>query len=60
LKDAGLFNTRVVARLLDEHDRFVRNHETKIWVLLTFMIWRQLYLKGDVGRRPATEGVRKF
>jgi asparagine synthase (glutamine-hydrolysing) len=49
LKDAGLFNTRVVARLLDEHDRFVRNHETKIWVLLTFMIWRELYLKRRSG-----------
>jgi asparagine synthase (glutamine-hydrolysing) len=49
LKDTGLFQPRVVARLLDEHDRFVRNHETKIWLLLTFMIWRELYMKRPVG-----------
>jgi asparagine synthase (glutamine-hydrolysing) len=50
LKDAGLFNTRVVARLLDEHDRFVRNHETKIWVLLTIMIWIDIYMRRRSGK----------
>jgi asparagine synthase (glutamine-hydrolysing) len=44
LKDVGLFNVTTVNSLLDEHRRLVRNHETKIWVLLTFMIWHELYI----------------
>ncbi len=43
LESVGLFNPQAVAKILDEHDRLVRNHETKIWVLLTFMVWHQLY-----------------
>jgi asparagine synthase (glutamine-hydrolysing) len=44
LKEAGLFNAGTVEKLLNEHQRFLRNHETKIWVLLTFMMWHQVYI----------------
>lgn len=45
LEDIGLFNPDTVAMLIDQHDRRVSNHETKIWALLTFMIWRELYMR---------------
>jgi len=45
LRDVGLFNVQTVERMLNEHDRRIRNHETKIWVLLTFMLWRELYIR---------------
>jgi asparagine synthase (glutamine-hydrolysing) len=44
LKDVGLFNVRSVHSLLDEHQRLVRNHETKIWSLLMFMFWHIEYI----------------
>src|SRR5262249_3764385 len=37
LRDVGLFNPKIVARILAEHDQRVHNHETPIWTLLMFM-----------------------
>jgi len=45
LREVGLFDPPTVARILKEHDEGRRNHETKIWVLLTFMLWHDLYLR---------------
>jgi asparagine synthase (glutamine-hydrolysing) len=45
LQEVGLFDHRTVGRLLKEHDQGRRNHETKIWALLTFMIWHALYMR---------------
>lgn len=47
LKSIGLFNPQVVAKIINEHDRLVRNHETKIWVLLTFMLWHRIYIHNE-------------
>lgn len=47
LRNVGLFNPEHVARILKEHDEGVRNHESKIWVLLTFMLWYDLYLQNQ-------------
>lgn len=40
----GYFEAAAVEKLLDEHDRQVCNHETKIWTLLVFMVWQSYYL----------------
>jgi asparagine synthase (glutamine-hydrolysing) len=45
LKEVGIFNTKKVEALLKEHDNLVRNHETKIWTLLTFILWHRLYVQ---------------
>jgi asparagine synthase (glutamine-hydrolysing) len=45
LREVGLFDPQTVARILKEHDQGRRNHETKIWVLLIFMMWHNLYIR---------------
>jgi len=45
LQKVGLFNTAAVKKTIKEHDERLRNHETKIWVLLTFMLWHELYVR---------------
>lgn len=45
IKEAGFFDSRAVEKLLEEHDGLVRNHETKIWVLLIFMMWYRMYIQ---------------
>jgi asparagine synthase (glutamine-hydrolysing) len=47
LKDVGLFNPQTVARIMKEHAQGYRNHETKIWALLTFMLWYDLYMRNQ-------------
>jgi asparagine synthase (glutamine-hydrolysing) len=44
LKEVGFFNPRAVEKLLEEHEGLSRNHETRIWVLLTFMMWHRMYI----------------
>ena len=45
LKEVGIFNHQRVLRIVEEHDKCLSNHETKIWVLLTFMLWHKLYIR---------------
>jgi asparagine synthase (glutamine-hydrolysing) len=45
LKEIGVFNVEAVQGLLRDHDALVRNHETKIWTLLTFVMWHRLYIQ---------------
>jgi len=45
VRQSGLFRVGTVERLIDEHKRGVRNHETKIWTLLVFVAWHRLYMK---------------
>ena len=33
-----------VLRFLDEYERQVRNHETRLWSLVTFSMWHRLYM----------------
>jgi len=44
LRDIGLFEPSAVLRLVDEHERQVRNHETRMWSLVTFSMWHRLYM----------------
>ena len=48
LERVGFFNARTVSHLLDEHNRQVRNHETKLWLILVFMLWHELYISQRV------------
>jgi len=44
LRDLGIFREKVVERILGEHESERRNHETKIWALLIFVLWRKRYM----------------
>ena len=45
LRDLGLFNVQAIERMLDGHDRSVRNYETQLWALIVFVIWHRAYMK---------------
>ncbi len=45
LRDLGMFREKVIERMLDEHVRGQKNHETKIWTLLMFYLWHQRYMR---------------
>ncbi|MBE2920116.1 asparagine synthase (glutamine-hydrolyzing) [Anoxybacillus flavithermus] len=40
-----LFNKDVLYRLLDEHCKDKADHSRKIWTVLAFMIWHQVYME---------------
>jgi asparagine synthase (glutamine-hydrolysing) len=42
----GYFDPARVATLLEEHFAARENHENKIWALLIFGLWHEIYLKG--------------
>lgn len=42
----GLFHWSKVEALLDEHVQSRQNHHSRIWSLLMFMIWHDLYMEG--------------
>jgi asparagine synthase (glutamine-hydrolysing) len=41
----GLFNPKTVATILGEHEQGLRNHESRIWALLMFVLWHELYMR---------------
>lgn len=45
LSRLGLFNVRAVSTLIREHLDRRENHENKLWALLIFVIWHQLYME---------------
>ncbi|MDN5941492.1 MAG: asparagine synthase C-terminal domain-containing protein, partial [Nitrospira sp.] len=44
LKSVGLFNVHAVEKLVLEHEGQVRNHETKLWLILNLVLWHGLYM----------------
>ena len=44
LRRAGLFDPDVVGRLVDEHIAGIRDHDSALWTLLVFELWRIEYL----------------
>jgi asparagine synthase (glutamine-hydrolysing) len=44
LKRVGLFNVHVVEKLVHEHEGHIRNHETKLWLILNLVLWHELYM----------------
>ena len=45
LRDLGLFNVQSIERMLDDHDRGVRNYETQLWALMVFVLWHRAYMR---------------
>jgi asparagine synthase (glutamine-hydrolysing) len=54
LRGVGLFDPQGVARLLREHEEGLRNHESRIWALLTFMLWHDLYVRNQASEGSST------
>jgi asparagine synthase (glutamine-hydrolysing) len=54
LRDLGLFNVQSIERMLDDHDRGVRNYETQLWALMVFVIWHRAYMQVSVSRAVGT------
>jgi asparagine synthase (glutamine-hydrolysing) len=46
LRRGGLFDQEAVSRLVDDHVAGVRNHDSVLWSLVAFELWRLAYL-GD-------------
>lgn len=44
LTRSGYFNTKYVQQILDEHMRGQRNHDEKLFALLSFSVWHNRYL----------------
>ena len=54
LKRAGLFDVHAVEKLVHEHERQIRNHETKIWLILNLVYWHTLYMhQSSSGAAPS-------
>jgi asparagine synthase (glutamine-hydrolysing) len=47
MKETRIVNPDFVATLIDEHDRGLSNHETKLWALTVFIVWYKTYLAGQ-------------
>jgi len=47
LREIGFFDSQAVARIVREHEEGLRNHESRIWALLTFMLWHDLYVRNQ-------------
>ena len=45
LKRVGLFNVHTVKKLVHEHEGHIRNHETKLWLILNLVLWHGLYMR---------------
>ena len=45
IKRLGYFEPQEVSRLIDEHLARRHNHENKLWALVVFTIWHQLYME---------------
>ncbi|RIV17154.1 asparagine synthase (glutamine-hydrolyzing) [Alicyclobacillaceae bacterium I2511] len=50
--DPELFNAAEMQRMVQEHQQGVRDHGRALWVLLTFALWQQIWLKGVRSRVP--------
>jgi asparagine synthase (glutamine-hydrolysing) len=45
LRDTGLFDPVAVENIIDQHERGIHNHETKIWAVLVFVMWHRIYMR---------------
>lgn len=54
----GLFNLSTIEVMLDEHDRRLRNHETQLWTLLTFVLWHRAYMHENKPRAVSAQFCR--
>ena len=47
LRWGGLFDPKAVGRLVDQHIAGIRDHDSALWTLLVFELWRLEYLGAD-------------
>jgi hypothetical protein len=40
-----MFNVKNIEGIIVEHERGVKNRETHIWALLTFVLWEDRYMR---------------
>ncbi len=45
VRSAGFFSQRYIDKLIDEHLRGVENHSHRLWALMVFHMWYDLYMK---------------
>ncbi len=45
VKETGIFRWETVEKLMGEHIRGVRNHSHRLWGLLMFQLWRDMFAK---------------
>jgi asparagine synthase (glutamine-hydrolysing) len=45
VKDAGFFEPKYVTQLVNEHLKGSENHSHRLWALMMFHMWRDIYLK---------------
>jgi asparagine synthase (glutamine-hydrolysing) len=43
----GLFDRRAIADLVAEHEAGVADHADRLWLLLNFELWQQIFLDGE-------------
>lgn len=62
LKQTGFFNPVYVQKLLDEHFALRRNHDEKIFALLSFMVWynQSVLVSREAAAAPAVETRRRL
>ncbi|MGZ4163550.1 MAG: asparagine synthase (glutamine-hydrolyzing), partial [Tumebacillaceae bacterium] len=46
-----LINKKYVMQLLEDHKNGVRDNARKVWTVLVFMMWHQIYVEGAVDIR---------
>jgi hypothetical protein len=44
IERTGLFSWSAVERIVAEHSGNKENHHSRIWALLVFMVWHDLYV----------------
>ena len=60
IKREGFFNANYVERLKKEHLSGKENHSHRLWSMMVFGIWQDLYLRGDSINEKAIQTSNKF
>lgn len=48
IKDKGFFDPLFVSRLVDEHIQGQENHSHRLWALIVFHMWYELYMRNEI------------
>ncbi|MCX7571436.1 asparagine synthase (glutamine-hydrolyzing) [Tumebacillus sp. DT12] len=48
-----LINKQYVLQLLEDHKNNVRDNSRKVWTVLMFMMWHQIYMEGAISFSPS-------
>lgn len=54
-----LLNKEVVLQMLRDHGKNKRNHARKIWTVLIFMLWHQIFVEKNIHYQKPLQTVRK-